>query len=63
MPASRKLRDLAGERSEERDDEPDLFGGEVATDLVSAHHEHCLVKITVRPVTVAASSSRTRCCF
>jgi hypothetical protein len=40
----RELRELAGERSEERNDKPDLFGGEVATDLVSAHHEHCLVK-------------------
>ena len=55
MPASRKLRDLTGERSEERDDEPDLFGGEVATDLVSAHHEHCLVKGGARS---AASSMK-----
>ena len=31
-------------RSEERDDEPDVLGDEVATDLVSALYEHCLVK-------------------
>ena len=40
----RKLRELAGERAEECDNDPQLFGVELATELVSAHHEHRLAK-------------------
>ena len=40
----RRLRELAGERAGERHHDPHLFGVEVVTELMSAHHEHCLVK-------------------
>ena len=39
----RKLRELTGECAQERDEEPDLIEVEVATKLVSAHHDHCFV--------------------
>ena len=39
-----KLRELVGERAEERDYDPHLFGVEVATEPMSAHHEHWLAK-------------------
>jgi hypothetical protein len=57
----RELRELAGERAEERDDEPDLFGVEVPTVLVPAHQQHRLLKRC--PLCMLSAETRARRLF